>query len=610
MVAHAAVELQLGGRRAAGRGAHQGDEVVAFDQRRDRERSQGAPLAGIDREVGEHGRLAGVGELHGEALRGLGGARARGEAAVEAGEIGEEIGAHVAPEEHRVERDVAEALLGDAPERRGLGLAPGRDAVAHVDHLHEAARCGCLGCAGELAGVAQRRAEIAGAVGLDALDEAPGGRLRRGGGGDHLGRVVDLRDVGGDHLEAVVRAQLSQDGRERVQRERAALQRAARGVADDHHRARGGLARRRERGADLGPVQLDVDRGVDAVGAALLQHVARLPALGDGEDDLACGLVVPGVEHRLAAHVEPERRHLGAHLGRGGRADVGVVPGVAAQRRHVADHDALVALRLDGEDAQLEGAPVLPLQERGVAHLVDDGLVGLARLLDLDELAVHHLAADLHRQPHQRRLLGQREAEGAFQPLVPVVVEDVLDARLREIARDLGRSVDAPQREPRAPVLGGAHLQRADAGRGGRARRLHGLREGGGAGILGGEHHALLPPFGAQQHVALGHLARVVAAAHHQLPVLVVDARPGLAGADADDDAAAVVLGELDRRSAPQPQLGARIRKRAEHHQSAVHGADSRRPCPPRRLRCRGRRRCPPWARGPPRHPRPGSRRG
>ena len=170
-IAHLAVELDRGGRGPVGGRADEGDEIVALEQRVDGERRQGAPLAHVDREVGERGGLARVGELDGEA-RGRGGrARAGGPAAVDGGEVGEQLGPDLGAEEQRVERRLAEGLGGQAVERGRVGLAPGRRAVADVDDLDLGLGIVRARLAREAPGVAQGRAEVAGAVGLDALDE-------------------------------------------------------------------------------------------------------------------------------------------------------------------------------------------------------------------------------------------------------------------------------------------------------------------------------------------------------------------------------------------------------------------------------------------------------
>ena len=484
---------------------------------------------------------------------------------------------HLAPQEERVEGSVAQALRRDAVESRGISLAPGRRAVAHVDHLHEGLRIRRPRLRRQRARVAQRRAEIAGAVRLDVRDEVQRGLALRGGGGHDPRGVVGLVHVGGDDDEAVARAQLAEHGAERVEGEGAALQGAARGVAHDHHRARARPAGIRERGVHGAPARADVDRGVDPVRAALLDDVGDATGVRDGDDDLAGGPVVLLVHHGLAPEVEAEGGDGRAHLRRSRRVDVGVTPEIAAQRRHVADHDALVALRLDGKDAQLEGAPVLPLEQRRVAHLVDDGFVGLPRLVDLDELAIHHLAVDLHGEAHQRGILRERKAEGALEPLGAVVVEDVLDPRLREIAGEHGRGAHAAEGEAGALVLCGLHLQRADPrglrGAGASISRANAAAPGSSA--MGTMRWT--PSIGrAHQHVVGDRLSRVFAGVHGE------QRRSSNTRARASPRVTATT--KLPRASSPrrtsesaaEPDLGARIGGAADHHGASVDRAQLR----------------------------------
>ena len=142
-----------------------------------------------------------------------------------------------------------------------------------------------------------------------------------------------------------------------------------------------------------------------------------------------------GALYHLSVHVHLEALHLGLLRGRG-KVAVLVALDALLQRRHVAQHHLLVLVGFDGKDAQLEPAALLPLEERGVLHLVDDLLVDLASLVPLDELALHHAAADLHRETRDHHAVGRGKAEGALAALFGGVVEDVLD--LGESQRTVG----------------------------------------------------------------------------------------------------------------------------------------------------------------------------
>ena len=152
------------------------------------------------------------------------------------------------------------------------------------------------------------------------------------------------------------------------------------------------------------------------------------------------------------------------------------------ERRDHLEHDALRLPRLDGEDAQLEGLAVLPLEERRVEHLIDDLLVGLASLVALDELAVHELAVDLHGEPGEHRAVGERKAERALEALVALVHELVLDGHLGDVAGGDGGDGEALERELRLAGLLAVRLQRAladERGVHGGGQRRAAQRDGG-----------------------------------------------------------------------------------------------------------------------------------
>ncbi len=145
-----------------------------------------------------------------------------------------------------------------------------------------------------------------------------------------------------------------------------------------------------------------------------------------------------------------------------------------AQRCGVVEDDVLVLARVEREDAQLEYAPLVPLEQGRIAHLVFDLLEDLLRLLALDELAAHHLSVDLHREAEQDRAVGQREPERALRARLHPAVEDVVDLGVDEVALDVGVDLDRFERDgPGLPV---------------RVRNLEGAHGGGGRSLdRGGE---------------------------------------------------------------------------------------------------------------------------
>jgi len=97
----------------------------------------------------------------------------------------------------------------------------------------------------------------------------------------------------------------------------------------------------------------------------------------------------------------------------------------AAQRKHVGcagldrlrvgDHDLLDPVRGDREHARRELVAGALLHERGILLAVEEVLVGAARGLLLDHLALLPDAVHLHREAAQRSALRQRDAEGALE---------------------------------------------------------------------------------------------------------------------------------------------------------------------------------------------------
>ena len=252
-----------------------------------------------------------------------------------------------AADRDRVEDGAAQLLAGLRDERVPAGLAPGRAAVADV---HDLERAGLRGRA--VRGVAERQRHVAGAVGLQAARELQRRRHLVARGGDERVGVLAHRDVGGRHQEAVGRPQALEHDRERLQLERAALERAARVVEQHQHAPRAGD--RVGRRGDARPVGTHADGGVGRVLRLLAQRVRRPAVLRRGRGrSPSC----PGTTSRPSAR---RRRASGGTRGRsdGAFERVHVAPParLVLERRHVADDDALLRLRLDREDAELEDA--------------------------------------------------------------------------------------------------------------------------------------------------------------------------------------------------------------------------------------------------------------
>ena len=104
-----------------------------------------------------------------------------------------------------------------------------------------------------------------------------------------------------------------------------------------------------------------------------------------------------------------------------------------------------------------------PSHSRSAGSRVDHLLVRLARLLALDELALHQLAVDLERETGHDRAVREGQAERPLQAVVGVVAEHVLDAGLGHVAGRLRRDVDPLDRQARHRRLLAVRLERAFA---------------------------------------------------------------------------------------------------------------------------------------------------
>ena len=130
-------------------------------------------------------------------------------------------------------------------------------------------------------------------------------------------------------------------------------------------------------------------------------------------------------------HVERELADLLIDLGeRHGERPVVVEPRHALR---VGEHQALVLVRGDRVDAQVQAAGAGPLEQRRIDAPVDGLLVDPPRGHALDHAGLHQLAVDVHREPLQRRVRWDREAIRALERLVGLVVERLIDRDPRDL---------------------------------------------------------------------------------------------------------------------------------------------------------------------------------
>ncbi len=354
-----------------------------------------------------------------------------------------QAGRHHAPERgvvaHAAERDGVEAVDARAAERerardervvlrragRGDAVGEQHDAGVAVG-LRRAARPverpPEVGGAERAAPLDPRdlvRTELAGRAvvhGLDGLIEA--------GDADGGGRAGLLHDAGNDsrqgrqlpvHAEGAGGARVDQDERP--------LQRLRRpgdlGTYAQEDEAAGG-----------DPVAVAADRRDDDV----LGHDA-LPVQRDER------LLAVSARH---GDVEPPELGQAAERELVGRARRDLL--------RVRDDELLGRAGRDGEHARGELAPRRLLEQRRVLLPVQEVLVGPARPLELDDLALLPRFADLHREAAHARPRRYREAEGPLQGAGLGVVED--EAHLREGERLVQDDSRREAREAKAGAVG------------------------------------------------------------------------------------------------------------------------------------------------------------
>lgn len=116
-------------------------------------------------------------------------------------------------------------------------------------------------------------------------------------------------------------------------------------------------------------------------------------------------------------------------------------------------------MRLDGENAHAERRAARVFEQSGVLLPAHDVLVDRARLRRVEQLGLHVLAADLHRELIEMRALRNRENVFALKVRVVRIEELLLDARDRFlpgdvhvhlVKRDLQRREDVVRRRHRA----------------------------------------------------------------------------------------------------------------------------------------------------------------
>ena len=127
---------------------------------------------------------------------------------------------------------------------------------------------------------------------------------------------------------------------------------------------------------------------------------------------------------------------------------------VSGELLGVREHDLLVGVGLDREDARGELVARILFEQRGILFPVQEVLVDLLRAAALDDLALLQLASDAHREARDRGLLGQRDLEAPFTPARLGVPEPELQLRERERIFDHGARLERHELQARAVGCG------------------------------------------------------------------------------------------------------------------------------------------------------------
>ena len=136
----------------------------------------------------------------------------------------------------------------------------------------------------------------------------------------------------------------------------------------------------------------------------------------------------------LDAHV---LHRLRGELVRVQRQDEVHQPGVGLEQLRVGERDAFPAVRLDGEDADLEQIAPGVFEQRGILEPAHDVLVDAARLVRGQQLGLDLFAADFHGELVDVRALGRGKQERAFQLARVRIVKLLLHLRHGDLVFDL-----------------------------------------------------------------------------------------------------------------------------------------------------------------------------
>ena len=120
---------------------------------------------------------------------------------------------------------------------------------------------------------------------------------------------------------------------------------------------------------------------------------------------------------------------------------------IVRQPLRITEQDPLFLARFEWKDAHLKCAAIDPFQQRRVAPRVPNLLEYVAPVVAFDHASFHQLAVDVHGQPRQRCIGGEREAECPFKLLPGVVEVSLIDCRAGEAVFDIYVDVEFSQRQ-------------------------------------------------------------------------------------------------------------------------------------------------------------------
>ena len=157
---------------------------------------------------------------------------------------------------------------------------------------------------------------------------------------------------------------------------------------------------------------------------------------------------------QLDLHRETANR-LARVLARAQRVGVLDQPPVIAQHLVVRQLDALLAVRLEGENSHLEQPLVRELQQRRILHRAHDVGVNLARLLGVEQFRLDEFAVDFHLEIFNRRALGHWEQKRPLLPAGIGIIKNLLHRRARHAVVDFHRHLLLLQFHRREHVANG-----------------------------------------------------------------------------------------------------------------------------------------------------------